>query len=52
MGLNIYFFGKEMIFAQFHGEFCILEFVEDLLEMVQMVSCGLTVDKHYVMSSR
>ena len=47
-GLNIGFFSKEMIFAQFHGQLCISEFVENLLEMVQMVLCSLTVDNYVI----
>ena len=46
--LDIGFFDKEMAFAQFHGQLFIPEFVEDVLEMVQMGFCGLTVDKYII----
>ena len=37
-----------MTFAQFQGQLCIPEFVEDLLEMVQMVFCSLTEDNYVI----
>ena len=48
MALTLDFFGKEMAFAQFHGQLCILESMENLFEMVQMVLCGLTVDNYVI----
>ena len=35
-----------MVFAQFHGQLCILEFMENLFEVVQMVFCGLNADNY------
>ena len=37
-----------MTLAQFHGQLWILEFVEDLLEMVQMVLCSPSVDYYVI----